>query len=159
VTGIAVTPMQARHAADFRRLNLEWIERLFKVEAPDLEVLNDPVGSIIERGGMVFVALDGDAVVGTAAMIRVTPERYELAKMAVAATHQRRGIGELLGLACTAYAAENGISTVFLETNSSLDGAIRLCERLGFRHAPFPHASDYARGDVYMELELDPAGS
>jgi putative acetyltransferase len=159
VTGIAVTPMQARHAADFRRLNLEWIERLFKVEAPDLEVLNDPVGSIIERGGMVFVALDGDAVVGTAAMIRVTPERYELAKMAVAATHQRRGIGELLGLACTAYAAENGISTVFLETNSSLDGAIRLYERLGFRHAPFPHASDYARGDVYMELELDPAGS
>ena len=159
MTGIAVTPMQARHAADFRRLNLEWIERLFKVEAPDLEVLNDPVGSIIERGGMVFVALDGDAVVGTAAMIRVTPERYELAKMAVAATHQRRGIGELLGLACTAYAAENGISTVFLETNSSLDGAIRLYERLGFRHAPFPHASDYARGDVYMELELDPAGS
>ena len=159
MTGIAVTPMQARHAADFRRLNLEWIERLFKVEAPDLEVLNDPVGSIIGRGGMVFVALDGDAVVGTAAMIRVTPERYELAKMAVAATHQRRGIGELLGLACTAYAAENGISTVFLETNSSLDGAIRLYERLGFRHAPFPHASDYARGDVYMELELDPAGS
>lgn len=159
MTGIVVTPMQARHAADFRRLNLEWIERLFKVEAPDLEVLNDPVGSIIERGGMVFVALDGDAVVGTAAMIRVTPERYELAKMAVAATHRRRGIGELLGLACTAYAAENGISTVFLETNSSLDGAIRLYERLGFRHAPFPHASDYARGDVYMELELDPAGS
>ena len=159
VTGIAVTPMQARHAADFRRLNLEWIERLFKVEAPDLKVLDDPEGSIIRRGGMVFVALDGDAVVGTAAMIRVTPERYELAKMAVAATHQRRGIGELLGVACTAYAAENGIRTVFLETNSSLDGAIRLYERLGFRHAPFPHASDYARGDVYMELELDPARS
>ena len=159
MTGIAVTPMQARHAVDFRRLNLEWIERLFKVEAPDLEVLDDPVGTIIQRGGMVFVALDGDAVVGTAAMIRVTPGRYELAKMAVAATHQRRGIGELLGVACTTYAAEKGVRTVFLETNSSLDGAIRLYERLGFRQAPFPHASDYARGDVYMELELDPAGS
>ena len=156
VTGIAVTQMQARHAADFRRLNLEWIERLFKVEAPDLEVLNDPIGSIIGRGGMVFVALDGDAVVGTAAMMHVTPERYELAKMAVASTHQRRGIGELLGMACTAYAAGKGIRTVFLETNSSLDGAIRLYERLGFRHAPFPHASDYARGDVYMELTVGP---
>ena len=159
VTGIAVAPMQAQHAADFRRLNLEWIERLFKVEPPDLEVLDDPVGSIIGRGGMVFVALDGDAVVGTAAMIRVTPDRYELAKMAVAKTYQRRGIGALLGVACTAYAAENGIRTVFLETNSRLDGAIRLYERLGFRHAPFPHTSDYARGDVYMELELDPARS
>jgi GNAT superfamily N-acetyltransferase len=159
VTGIAVTPMQARHAADFRRLNLEWIERLFKVEAPDLEVLNDPVGSIIERGGMVFVALDGDVVVGTAAMIRVTPERYELAKMAVATTHQQRGIGNTLGLACTTWAAQRGARVLFLETNSALDGAIRLYERLGFRHAPWPHPSDYARGDVYMEKKLDSARS
>jgi GNAT superfamily N-acetyltransferase len=159
VTGIVVTPMQARHAADFRRLNLEWIERLFKVEAPDLEVLNDPVGSIIERGGMVFVALDGDAVVGTAAMIRVTPERYELAKMAVATTHQQRGIGNTLGLACTTWAAQHGARVLFLETNSALDGAIRLYERLGFRHAPWPHPSDYARGDVYMEKKLDSARS
>ena len=159
MTGIVVTPMQARHAADFRRLNLEWIERLFKVEAPDLEVLNDPVGSIIERGGMVFVALDGDAVVGTAAMIRVTPERYELAKMAVATTHQQRGIGNTLGLACTTWAAQHGARVLFLETNSALDGAIRLYERLGFRHAPWPHPSDYARGDVYMEKKLDSARS
>jgi GNAT superfamily N-acetyltransferase len=159
VTGIVVTPMQARHAADFRRLNLEWIERLFKVEAPDLEVLTDPVGSIIERGGMVFVALDGDAVVGTAAMIRVTPERYELAKMAVATTHQQRGIGNTLGLACTTWAAQRGARVLFLETNSALDGAIRLYERLGFRHAPWPHPSDYARGDVYMEKKLDSARS
>lgn len=159
MTGIVVTPMQARHAADFRRLNLEWIERLFKVEAPDLEVLNDPVGSIIERGGMVFVALDGDAVVGTAAMIRVTPERYELAKMAVATTHQQRGIGNTLGLACTTWAAQRGARVLFLETNSALDGAIRLYERLGFRHAPWPHPSDYARGDVYMEKKLDSARS
>jgi putative acetyltransferase len=132
---------------------------LFKVEAPDLEVLNDPVGSIIERGGMVFVALDGDAVVGTAAMIRVTPERYELAKMAVATTHQQRGIGNTLGLACTTWAAQRGARVLFLETNSALDGAIRLYERLGFRHAPWPHPSDYARGDVYMEKKLDSARS
>jgi putative acetyltransferase len=129
------------------------------VEAPDLEVLNDPVGSIIERGGMVFVALDGDAVVGTAAMIRVTPERYELAKMAVATTHQQRGIGNTLGLACTTWAAQHGARVLFLETNSALDGAIRLYERLGFRHAPWPHPSDYARGDVYMEKKLDSARS
>jgi putative acetyltransferase len=108
---------------------------------------------------MVFVALDGDAVVGTAAMIRVTPERYELAKMAVATTHQQRGIGNTLGLACTTWAAQRGARVLFLETNSALDGAIRLYERLGFRHAPWPHPSDYARGDVYMEKKLDSARS
>jgi putative acetyltransferase len=44
---------------------------------------------------------------------------------------------------------------VFLETNSKLDNAIHLYERLGFRHAPWPHPSDYTRGDVYMELKVE----
>jgi GNAT superfamily N-acetyltransferase len=76
--------------------------------------------------------------------------------MAVAATHQRRGIGELLGGACSAWAAGNGFESMFLETNSKLDGAIRLYERLGFRHASSPHQSEYARGDVHMELRIEP---
>ena len=159
LSGVAVIPYQPRYAADFRRLNLEWIERLFKVEAPDLKVLDDPDAAIVVPGGMVFFALEGDAVVGTVAMIRGEGGRCELAKMGVAATHQRRGIGEMLGKAGTAWAREHGFSRVFLETNSRLGNAIRLYERLGFRHAPWPHPSDYARGDVYMELELDPAGS
>jgi GNAT superfamily N-acetyltransferase len=159
MSAIAVVPYRNELAAAFRRLNIEWIERLFKVEAPDLKVLDDPERAIIAHGGMIFFALDGDAVVGTVAMIRGENGRCELAKMAVATTHQRRGIGELLGAAGTAWAREQGFRSAFLETNSRLDNAIRLYERLGFRHAPWPHPSDYARGDVYMELELDPARS
>lgn len=154
--GIAIVQFRREHSADFRRLNLEWIERLFKVEAPDLEVLDDPWGAIIDRGGMIFVAQEGDEVVGTAAMVRVTDDRYELAKMAVAATHQRRGVGEQLGRDCIAWAAERGARTMFLETNSALGGAIRLYERLGFRRAPRRRMSDYARGDVYMEMTVEP---
>jgi putative acetyltransferase len=156
VSGIAVVPFQGQYAGDFRRLNLDWIERLFRVEAPDLEVLDDPEAAIIAPGGMIFFALDGTTVVGTVAMLRGDGGRCELAKMAVASTYQRRGIGELLGGACKAWAAGNGVHTVYLETNSKLDGAIRLYERLGFRHAPWPHPSDYARGDVYMEMKVDP---
>lgn len=154
MNGIVVVPFRREFAADFRQLNLDWIERLFKVEAPDLEVLNDPETAIIATGGMIFFALEGVTVVGTVAMLRGDGGRGELAKMAVASTHQRRGIGEMLGAACTAWAARNGVHTVFLETNSKLDGAIRLYERLGFRHAPWPHKSDYARGDVYMEMKM-----
>ena len=161
MTESAITPptFQRELAAAFRRLNLEWIERLFKVEEPDLKVLDDPESAIIAPGGMIFFALDGDAVVGTIAMIRGDGGRCELAKMAVATTHQRRGIGELLGKAGTAWARQQGFRSAFLETNSRLDNAIRLYERLGFRHAPWPHPSDYARGDVYMELQLDSARS
>jgi putative acetyltransferase len=159
LNAVTVVPFRPQFAADFRRLNLEWIERLFKVEGPDLKVLDNPERAIIGPGGMIFFALDGDTVVGTVAMIRGDRGRCELAKMGVATTHQRRGIGELLGSAGTAWARNQGFRSVFLETNSQLGNAIRLYERLVFRHAPWPHPSDYARGDVYMELELDPARS
>jgi GNAT superfamily N-acetyltransferase len=158
VSGIAVIPFRPGLAGEFRRLNLEWIERLFKVEAADLKVLDDPEKAIIEPGGMIFFALDGDAVVGTAAMIPAGRERCELAKMAVATSHQRRGIGELLGRACVGWAATAGVRSVFLRSNSRLHDAIRLYERLGFRHAPWLQDSDYARCDVYMELAIQAGG-
>jgi len=156
---ITVISYRPEYAADFRRLNLEWIERLFKVEAPDLKVLDDPGRAIIEPGGMIFFALEGATVVGTVAMIKGDDGRCELAKMGVATTHQRRGIGEMLGGAGRAWALKHGFRRVFLETNSKLGNAIRLYERLGFRHAPWPHPSDYARGDVYMEMKIDPTES
>jgi len=158
MSGIAVVPFRQELAGDFRRLNLDWIERLFAVEEPDRKVLDNPEQAIVAKGGMIFFALDGEAVVGTVALIRFSGLRYELAKMAVATSHQRRGIGELLGLACKAWALGKGARTVFLETNSRLVNAIRLYERLGFRHAVDPHPSDYARADVYMELPIAQTG-
>jgi GNAT superfamily N-acetyltransferase len=155
---ITVVPFRRDLAGEFRRLNLDWIERLFAVEEPDRKVLDDPEQAIVATGGMIFFALDGDAVVGTVAMIRIDDARHELAKMAVAASHQRRGIGELLGQACKDWATGRGVKTVFLETNSRLANAIRLYERLGFRHAVDPRPSDYARADVYMELAIDQRG-
>ena len=160
MSGITVVPFRPELAGDFRRLNLDWIERLFKVEAADLKVLDDPQGAIIDKGGMIFLAMDdaSNAVVGTVAMIRVDDSRYELAKMAVATTHQRRGIGELLGAACKDWARRRGIETIILETNSKLGNAIRLYERLGFRHVTDPQASEYARCNVHMELPIRETG-
>ena len=155
---ITVVPFHRDLAVEFRRLNLDWIERLFAIEEPDRKVLDDPEQAIVAKGGMIFFALDGDAVVGTVAMIRSDDARHELAKMAVATSHQRRGIGELLGLACKDWATREGVRTIFLVTNSRLSNAIRLYERLGFCHAVDPHPSDYARADVYMELAIDQSG-
>ncbi|HXV41186.1 MAG TPA: GNAT family N-acetyltransferase [Steroidobacteraceae bacterium] len=159
MTEIAIVPFRRELAPAFRQLNLDWIERLFRVEAPDLKVLENPESAIVATGGMVFFALDGGTPVGTVAMIRVSDERFELAKMAVATAHQRRGIGELLGAAGIGWARAAGAKAVFLETNSRLANAIRLYERLGFRHAAHPHPSDYARADYYMELPIAGGGS
>lgn len=159
MTGVVIVPFRRDLAPAFRQLNLDWIERLFRIEAPDLKVLDNPEAAIVAQGGMIFFALDGDHPVGTVAMMQAGDGRIELAKMAVATTHQRRGIGELLGAAGIAWAGTAGARTVFLQTNSRLSSAIRLYERLGFCHAVDPHPSDYARADVYMELPMDPVRS
>lgn len=156
---IAIVPFRRGLAPAFRALNLDWIERLFKVEAADLKVLDEPEAAIVAQGGMIFFALEGETPVGTVAMIPAGTGRFELAKMAVATTHQGRGIGRMLGAAAIAWARQAGARQVCLETNTQLDNAIRLYERLGFRRAVHPHASDYSRCNVYMELPIATSGS
>jgi putative acetyltransferase len=155
---IAILPFRPELAADFRRLNLDWIERLFSVEDADRKVLEDPESAIVARGGQIFFAIEDGKAVGTVALVRIGAARYELAKMAVASTHQRRGIGEMLGRACVDWARQAGASLVFLQSNRKLDGALRLYQRLGFREAVDPERSEYSRCDIYMELPIGRSG-
>jgi len=97
MTGLAIVPFRPELAPAFRRLNLDWIERLFAVEDADRAVLDNPLRTIIAPGGQIFFAVEAGKAVGTVALIRIADRPYELAKMAVAESHQRRGIGELLG--------------------------------------------------------------
>ena len=152
---MVIVPFHPDLAPAFTRLNREWIERLFRLEPADLKTLENPVASIIAPGGQIFFALDGAGPVGTAAAVRESADRFELAKMAVAPSHQGQGVGRLLGEAVIQFAREADAQSVFLLTNSSLAGAIRLYERLGFRHGPLPPSTGYVRADVFMELELE----
>ena len=151
---IAIVPFRPELAPAFGELNRAWIERLFRMEEVDRKVLDHPEEAIIVPGGEIFYAMDGTEAVGTVAAIRVTPTSYELAKMAVSPEYRGRGLGEKLGRAVVDFARVAGAELLFLETNSSLANAIRLYQRLGFVHAAPPHASEYLRADVYMELRL-----
>jgi GNAT superfamily N-acetyltransferase len=151
---IDIVPFRPEWAPHFTELNRAWIERLFVLEEADWKVLRDPQAAVIDKGGHILYAVDGAVPVGTVAVVRASEAIYELAKMAVAPSHQRHGLGERLGRAAIDWARAAGASLMFLETNSGLTNAIRLYERLGFRHAAQPHPSPYARSDVYMELPL-----
>lgn len=151
---IAIVPFRPGLAPAFAELNRAWIEQLFRMEEADRKLLEHPEDTIIRPGGQVYFAMDGGTAVGTAAAIRVSPTTFELGKMAVSPDHRSHGLGERLGRAVIEYCRGAGADLVFLETNSSLVNAIRLYRRLGFVHATPPHASDYARADVYMELRL-----
>jgi ribosomal protein S18 acetylase RimI-like enzyme/DNA-binding MarR family transcriptional regulator len=146
---VRILPFAPRYAADFKRLNLEWLQKFFRVEPIDEQVLSSPQ-DIIRNGGAIYVARHDRRIVGTCALISEGDGVYELSKMAVTADCQGLGIGrKLLAAGIGAFQARRG-RRLFLETNSALKPAIKLYESVGFEHAASPHASTYERADVYM---------
>jgi putative acetyltransferase len=155
-TELAIREFIPGDEADFRRLNEEWIIRYFTLEPKEKELLADPQGIILDRGGRIFLAvLDGETV-GSCALLAMAPGEFEVAKMAVTESHRRAGIGRRLLEKAIAEARALGAHRLYLETNRKLVNAIRLYESLGFRHLPPERItpSPYARADVYMELYL-----
>jgi N-acetylglutamate synthase-like GNAT family acetyltransferase len=83
-------------ATAFRTLNEEWITRYFTLEAKNRETLNDPVHSILLKGGHIFVAYPAAEALGCVALIPMRDGIYELSKMAVSPHLRGRGIGSRL---------------------------------------------------------------
>ena len=54
--GPRIEPFSAARADDFRRLNVEWIERYFELEPVDAAILGDPQGLLVERLEQLFLA-------------------------------------------------------------------------------------------------------
>jgi GNAT superfamily N-acetyltransferase len=150
-----IVEFDAAYAADFKRLNLVWLERYFRVEPIDVAVLSNPEEAIVNPGGMIFFALLDGAVVGTCALIKHTEDLFELSKMAVADNHQGKGIGTQLLSHAIEWARARLIKTIFVETNTVLESAVRLYQRLGF-HTTVYESSDahYDRTNLKMELKL-----
>ncbi|WP_315815431.1 GNAT family N-acetyltransferase [Paraflavitalea speifideaquila] len=93
---ITIVLYEDRYAADFKRINLEWLDKYNLTESHDLMVLDDPRGTIMDRGGIIFLAMAGDEVVGSAALMKEGEGEYEFAKMAVTPAWQGKGISRQL---------------------------------------------------------------
>ena len=140
----------------FKALNEAWITTLFALEPKDREVLDDPQGKIIARGGQVLFVADAGEIVGCVALMKLGDGGFEVAKMAVADSHKGRGLGRALMEACVERARAAGAPRLYLETNSALAPAMALYRGFGFRELTGMKRgpSDYARVDVWMELSL-----
>jgi putative acetyltransferase len=153
---IYIRDFQAGDEPIFRELNEQWITRYFKMERADEEALGDPGGKILNRGGRILLAFDGDRGVGCCALLPMGAQEFEVAKMAVAESHRGQGIGHRLMSATIARAREIGATRLYIETNHTLAPAIRLYRSHGFQDLPAERVvqSPYARADVFMELML-----
>ena len=151
-----IVPYEPRFAADFRALNLAWIEQYFVPEAADYAALDDPEQYILRPGGHIICAVKNDdrkLLLGVCALIPLQEGGLELAKMAVAEAAQGLGIGRLVGEAALCAARAAGVDRVWLESNRRLEPAINLYRALGFEELPF-EPSQYSRADIQMECRL-----
>jgi len=147
---IEIIPFESQYADDFKRLNLEWLEKYFEVEPADAEVLSQP-HLIIEQGGALLLAKCGQEIIGTCALIHEGDGQFEISKTSVTASFQGHGIGRKLLYAVIDAFDKLGGKQLHLETNTVLTNAIALYESAGFVHAQRPKPSLFSRANLYME--------
>ena len=148
---ITIIPYDKKYQPDFKRLNLEWLDKYGLTEQYDLDILNDPEENVIRPGGCIFLAMDGEKVVGTAGLAKEDEGIYELVKMSVDPELRGQGIGRILLECCLAEASRLGAKKIFLFSNSKLVTALTMYEKYGFRHIPVID-SHLLTADVKMEL-------
>lgn len=148
-----IVDFRPEHAEAFRALNEAWISKHFTLEAKDREVLGDPQGQILAKGGRVFMALrDGEAV-GCVALLKLADGGYEVAKMTVSETLRGSGLGRQLMQRCIDAGKADGAPRLYLETNSALAPALGLYRAMGFCELA-AQETEYTRCDVWMERPL-----
>ena len=126
------------------------------MEEADYIAVDNPEKYILEKGGEIFVALYKNEPVGVCALLKMLDGHYdyEVAKLAVSPKVQGKGIGFLLGQTTVNRAKELGAKYIYLESNTVLEPAIHIYEKLGFKKV-FGHSTPYQRCNIQMELIIE----
>ena len=138
----------------FEKLNMDWLNKYFKVEPIDVKVLGEPEKFIIEPGGAIyFVSYKGN-IIGTAALKVEDDHVLELTKMAVDPIYQGLGAGKYLCKEMIHKAREMGYGELILYSNRRLTAAINIYLKLGFKEIPLEEGV-YERADIKMKIVFD----
>jgi ribosomal protein S18 acetylase RimI-like enzyme len=140
----------------FERFNRAWIEEWFEMEPVDEWVVTNPDKAIIEPGGAILMAAYDGIIAGTVGLRKVNEDCYEFTKMAVDEDFRRKGIAEAISYASFRKAKELGAKTIILYSNRKNAGAIKLYEKIGFRHVEV-EAGVYKRANVKMVIDIETA--
>lgn len=151
---VEIIPFTIELKDHIKILNLEWLEKYFKVEPKDQIVLSNPQTEIIDKGGFIYYAKYGDQIVGTFSLLKMDKSTFELSKMAVTTTVQGLGIGKKLMAHCLAVAKEKEIKKLILYSNRSLKSALHLYKTFGFVEVALENGI-YERADIKMEIALN----
>ena len=153
---IEIVDYRPEHQPHWERLNRAWIKVYFNIEPFDEYVLQNPEEAILKDGGAILIALYGGVVAGTVGLRKLDDKTFEFTKMTVDEAFRRKGIAEAMCYASFRKARELGANSVILYSNTLQAAAIKMYEKIGFRHLPVENTV-YQRANVKMEIDLDEA--
>ncbi len=151
-----IIPFNNQYAKNFYDLNIEWLQTYFYVEPFDEEVLSKPQTYIINKGGHIFFAKQGDTILGIVALMPTdNPLVFELTKMAVLPNLRGQKIGQKLLQHCIDFAKETQLKALMLYSARKLENAIYMYRKYGFIELELEQNSPYKRSDIKMELRFN----
>jgi GNAT superfamily N-acetyltransferase len=126
-------PFEAAHADGFRSLVADTLREFDFEPDPELDSdLDDPQGTY----AALWVAVDGDTVIGSVALRDLGDGAVQLKRMYLRPGQRGRGLGrQLLGVALD-WARAHDMSVVRLDTSERMVAAQRLYEANGFVRVP-----------------------
>lgn len=137
----------------FEKINKEWVEKYFILEPFDVEQLSNPQEVILNKGGAILFAKEGEEIIGTVGLAKSADGTFEMIKMAVIPEAQSKKVGHLLAASILEKARTMGAKKVVLYSNTKLKAALYLYRKFGFRETT-PECGKYGRCDIKMELDL-----
>lgn len=150
MNNIQIVPYNNTYSEAIRDLNYEWLLKYFKLEPGDIKSLNNPQREIIDKGGIIFMALLDDEPVGTFCFLKKSDTVFELGKMAVTERVQGLGIGKLMLDYAISHARNKQWEKLILYSNTGLASAIHLYKKYGFVEILLEPGL-YDRADIKME--------
>jgi GNAT superfamily N-acetyltransferase len=142
------------HQPRFKKINEQWISKLFVMEEEDILTLENPEKHVLQKGGKIYIALYNDYPVGTCGYINMGGGVYEMIKMAVDEDYRGLKIGLKIAEYSIQKIKELGANKIILFSNTKgSQTAIQLYRDLGFKEVPLGK-SEFIRADIKMELLL-----
>jgi GNAT superfamily N-acetyltransferase len=132
--GIRIAPLDDGRFDETFALYAEGVHDM--PDSDEYVVTRERFAQEVHEAPLVLIALDGDQVVGYAALDRLTDNVLGHQLTAVARTHRRQGIAGALKRAQIAWAAEQGVERLVTDTHIDNIATQRLNERLGYRPLP-----------------------
>jgi putative acetyltransferase len=150
----AMTAEDIREARQLFEEYASWVEISLCFQNFDKELAGLP-GDYAPPGGRLFLAVDGDDVMGCVALRKIGERVGEMKRLYVRPAFRGRGLGRTLTEKLIAEAKQIGYRRMRLDTlPGRMDQAIALYRALGFKEIA-PYYLNPVDGATFMELDLD----